>query len=863
MSKRTGRFFSPYKWGSNIGRLVAAGVVVVAVVFGVAGYTQTLSLTSLAEDVAATLSQQCKSYDKLVVADRTKSLFRLTDIVRDLSEHLGEDGKPVTDEYLEQLVDNERITGVAVLGKNEKLEASGYTRSFEGQNWVERAFGSSIEDVANHPAKVFTQRVKAGDNYYDICAAARTDKPGVVIGFYKQPAGLIAAMESDLASLLTGLRLEREGEYAIVQDGEFRAASDASFADKVAEDNSIRTSLDQVENDDKLHYVTTSSASYWVYRSACGEYDLYVYYPFWSLISGTLLATGAVSVIILLLCLGYSAIRSRALFQNQQKLEESNRELTETVDMLKSLESIFFTLFRVDLANNKYETIYLAPWLEDLIEFEGAYTELRELFISELVVPQYRSVLEERLASKNIKEKLGQGVISDVKKSFYVDYRAIRNGQRRWCRVTVTAVDYASDGSPSHALVLLQDVNEEKAKEVSYQEQILQESHAAKVANEAKSEFLRRISHDVRTPINGIKGYVELAERHPDDKELQQRCRENEMVAIDALMTLVNSVLDMVKLEGREVSLVPLPFNLEKLLGDVTTVLQPQAETMGVTCSVNIEDSELNKHLIGSVRHVEQVMMNLMSNGIKYGKAGGYVHLNVRLVECADDKALYEFVCEDDGIGMSEEFQERMYELFTQEDTGARTVYGGSGLGLSIVKKLVDAMDGSIEVSSKKGVGTTFTVCLGFDVDEEAHQKKTARRSHVDALRGRSVLLVEDNELNMEISAFLLEDCGAMVTKAWDGREAVDAFGASQPGEFDLIITDVMMPVMDGLEEARQIRALDREDARSIPIIAVSANAFSEDARAGYDAGVDAYIAKPIDTEKILRAADKLLAARG
>lgn len=860
MSKKISRLLSAQRWGSSVARLVVAGIVVVALVFAGAGYVQSKSLESLAEDVTGTLKQQCISYDKLVSTDRTKSLFRLTDIVRDLTDHLGKEGAPVTDKYLESYVDGLRISGVSVLDKDLKLEAAGYTRHFKDGDWMGSALGSNIADIVKHPAKVFTQRVAVGGDYYDVCAVARKDKTGIVIGFYKQPTGLVADMESDLASLLSGLRLEREGEYAIVEDGVLRASSDESLEDLDGQDESMLTAFAQMKNDGKLELVHAQNGTYWGYRSACGNYDLYIYYPFATLFLGSLLATGVVSVVILLLCLGYSAIRSRGFYQNQRRLEKSNRELTEMVDTLKSLESIFFTLFRIDLANNRYETIYLAPWLEGAIKREGIYTDLRQLFLNGFIVPEHREMMDEQMSRENIKAKLSQKAISDVRRSFYVDYQAIRGGQRRWCRVTATVVDYDKSGYPSHVLVLLQDVDEEKAKETAYQERILQESHAAKVANEAKNEFLRRISHDIRTPINGIKGYVQLAERHPEDTELQQHCRDNEMVAIDALMSLVNSVLDMVKLEGREVSLVDAPFDLQKLLEDTATVLQPQASSLGITCSVDVEDNELNSRLIGSSRHVSQVLMNLLGNGIKYGRRGGYVRMTSRLVERTGSKATYEFVCEDNGIGMSEEFQGRMFEPFTQEDAGARTVYDGSGLGLSIVRKLVEAMDGSIEVSSQKNVGTTFKVRLPFGIDEKARREKTLDNSHADALQGRNVLLVEDNELNMEIAAYLLEDCGAQVTKAWNGKEAVDIFAASAPGEFDLIITDVLMPVMDGLEEVRRIRALERPDARTIPIVAASANAFSEDAQASHEAGIDAYVAKPIDTAKMLRVVGELLA---
>lgn len=846
-------------WRGSVIKAFVLGVVVFLVAFLVSGHVQAKNMGNLAEDVTATLKQQCASYDKLVVADRTKSLFRLTDTMKELSTRFAEDPGIVDDKYLEKCVDGLRISGISLLDEDLKLEASGYTRPFREKDWEKSSLAKSILDIVSHPSKIFAERIEQDGNYYDVCAVARKDAPGIVVGYYRQPTGLVADMKGDLESLLTGLQLERGGNYAIVEGDEVRAASDVALKGATSASNEKLSMLLSVEKDRQLHFVNTAQPALWGYHSEFDGYDLCVYYPVSALVTSALSASGVVTALYLVLCFALFGVRGKAMYRNQEELEAANRDLTETVEMLKSLETIFFALFRVDLRNGSYETIYLAPWLEGKIGHTGEYAKLRKLFIDAMVMPEYQGLLESKMSDKAIRESLSQDKLNDVRRSFYIDYRAIRGDERRWCRVTVTVVDYDEEGFPSHVLVLLQDVDKEKAKEAAYQTRILEEAHQARVANNAKSEFLRRISHDIRTPINGIKGYIDMSDRHPEDIELRRRCRSNVMTSLDTLMSLVNSVLDMSKLEGNAVSLENKQFKLTPLLGEIGMMLAPQAQARGMRCELDVQEDPDDVSLVGSPRHITQIFMNLMNNAIKYGKDGGYVRLTAKRTLLTDELAAYEFVCEDNGIGMSEEFQERLFEPFTQETNSARTIYEGSGLGLSIVKKLVEAMGGTIVCESKKGVGTTFAVNLSFGVEQKTTPSENEELSDEEALVGKRILLAEDNELNMDISAALLKDFGAEVSMAWNGLEAVKLFEKSPVGHFDLVLLDIMMPEMNGLEAARAIRALDRPDAKSVPMSAMSANAFLDDIEASLNAGMNAHIAKPVDAKELLSTAAGLL----
>ena len=398
-------------------------------------------------------------------------------------------------------------------------------------------------------------------------------------------------------------------------------------------------------------------------------------------------------------------------------------------------------------------------------------------------------------------------------------------------------------------------------REQEYQKTLKAAALKAERANHAKTEFLQRMSHDIRTPINGIRGMVEIGDRCPEDMARQADCRKKIWEASTLLLELVNEVLDMGKLESGEVVLESVPFDLPELMHEVIDVLEKQAAERGIV--LHREYGGLpHPRLVGSPLHVKRLLMNVLSNAIKYNRDKGRVMLDCFELSCTGDKVQICFVCMDTGIGMSEEFQKRMFEPFTQENAGARPVYGGTGLGMSITKSLVDKMGGTIGVESKQGVGTTYTITLPFTIDNTATEEPEQQQTDLTVLRGRRVLLAEDNALNMEIVEFLLNDVGIKATKAADGQQAVEAFAASPVGGFDAILMDVMMPVRDGYEATRAIRAMDRPDAKTIPIFAMTANAFAEDRLKALQAGMNEHLPKPIDPDTLYRLLAKYLTER-
>ncbi len=395
----------------------------------------------------------------------------------------------------------------------------------------------------------------------------------------------------------------------------------------------------------------------------------------------------------------------------------------------------------------------------------------------------------------------------------------------------------------------LGEITEIVLQEKKYKEDLENAVLEAQMANAAKSSFLARMSHDIRTPLNGIIGVIEMNERHADDLKLLQENRTKAKIAANHLLSLINDVLDMSKLEDGTVELAHEAFDLRKQHGEILTVMELRA----MEKNVEIENcSELNQvdypYVFGSPLHVRQIFVNIIGNAIKYNKPGGKVSCWCREELIDETHVLQKVFVKDTGIGMSREYLEHLFEPFSQEHSDARSIYEGTGLGMAIVKALVEKMGGTIEVESTLGEGSFFTVSIPFEIAEEKDVvKEEVVEPEEDLVKGTKILLAEDNLLNLEIATAILEDSGAIVTSAENGEEALAAFSEHPEGTFDIILMDVMMPKMNGLDATRAIRGLDRPDAKTIPIFAMTANAFAEDVQSCMEAGMNEHIAKPLD----------------
>ncbi len=528
--------------------------------------------------------------------------------------------------------------------------------------------------------------------------------------------------------------------------------------------------------------------------------------------------------------------------QNDVKRMEEERQLEHQVQMYAVAMGVEYPLaVEIDYRNNRYQMIGYTAAADKPVEDAGN--------LDALICERAGSIPDEKQAGAFASLFEKDRVISAFRNGkTEISLRHKQNGDDgavHWMETKVICTECTEDAV--HGIMLAKSIDDEVRNEHLRLE--------AQKANRTKSRFLLRMSHDIRTPLNGIVGMLDIAEQHPEDAGIQADCRKKERESAQTLLEIVNEVLDMSKLESGKIVLEHVPFDLIEVSKGGRTMLRSQIDSRGIQIIREEYDVPFCR-LVGSPAHLRRIVMNIMSNAVKYNKDNGKIYLSLKTVPLDENRATVEFRCRDTGYGMSPEFASHIFEPFTQEEDSARSRYGGTGLGMSITRNLTERMGGTITVESRQGEGTTFEVKIPFEIDRSEPEEQTAEsgaESEVPSLRGMKLLLAEDNELNMEIAEFLLKEAGAEVIRSADGKEAVEAFAKSAPGEIDAILMDIMMPVMNGHEATRAIRAMDRPDAAKIPIIAMTASAFAEDRIAARDAGMNEHLAKPLDTKLVLR----------
>ncbi len=540
-------------------------------------------------------------------------------------------------------------------------------------------------------------------------------------------------------------------------------------------------------------------------------------------------------------------IDRRRLIASYQQLEEALKAQEKHSEIVTALSTIYTTIFLLDLETKRYEIIESVSLMHASVPRRGGTDDAMDHILNAFMAPDMREEMRAFLDLNTLSDRLADT------NTIMTEYRS---PEGRWFQARFVVKKRDANGRAIEALYAARDFTAEKQRELELRDQLAAAAEEARRANLSKTQFLRRMSHDIRTPLNGIIGMMHISERYANDPEKLAESKEKILHSADYLLDLVNNVLDISKLESGALELENKPFNLGTLLLKTLPIVETNAADNGLTFIGGAEASHLVHYkLIGSPLHLNRVLMNLASNAVKYNRPGGTITLSCVETSSDQDTATYRFTCADTGLGMSREFQARAFEPFSQEGKETTTSFAGSGLGLSIVKDIVELMGGTIELESEEGVGTTITIVLTFVIDHDASEGADApEQTCAASLAGKRALLVEDNDLNREIARIMLEDQGLAVTEATNGRMALDAFEASKPNEFDYIFMDVMMPVMDGLEATRRIRALNRPDAQRIPIIAMTANAFAEDRRACMKAGMNAHIGKPIEGKALIEA---------
>ena len=549
--------------------------------------------------------------------------------------------------------------------------------------------------------------------------------------------------------------------------------------------------------------------------------------------------------------MGYRYVDDIVAEQEKQRkrLEDALAEAKLNNEIINSISKIYSFIYRCDLELGIYEEISAR---EEMHHYTGKHGYIKDLFGNgsfPLVDDEYREKIINFFDVSTLADRLQNT------ETISMEYKT-KNGTWNIGRFIVKKRD--KDGRATSIIYAAGSIDEQKKREIEYQEKMLAAAEDAKRANMVKTDFLRRMSHDIRTPINGIRGMIKIANHFPEDPIKLKECRDKVYEASGFLLDLVNSILDMNKLESGKVSLEHKQFDLYDIFRETDNIVCMPSEEKHIVFEKKGLFIE-HRYLIGSPLHFRQILQNIATNAIKYNRDGGTVGCRVDEISFDGTTAVYRFECSDTGIGMSEEFLKHVFEPFAQENDNARTAYMGTGLGLAITKQLVELMGGTIKVESKRGIGSKFIFTLPFEVDKNykagiVEEKIQSENISFDGVR---VLLAEDNELNKEIAEFMLENAGIKVISAHDGEEAVEIFGKSEPNSIDVILMDIMMPVMDGLTATKHIRSMDRADAKTIPIFAMTANAFHEDRDESLKSGMNEHLTKPLDEIELFNAIRK------
>lgn len=530
----------------------------------------------------------------------------------------------------------------------------------------------------------------------------------------------------------------------------------------------------------------------------------------------------------------------------QEQLQKALDEAKLSNEIIEAIAKSYQYISRIDIAKD---------WFEEIANRDAEnmnYKKSGEVFSGNRNVCKKLVAEEYQEAFLKFTDITTLPVRMKNEETIVMEYQ-MKDGN--WHKLRFIEKKRDKDGNLTHVLCAIRSISDVKKKE----QELLQQVAEARKDAALKSRFLSNMSHDIRIPINGIIGMTELADRYPDNPEIQKKCREKLLESARHLVSMVNDILDMNKLETEQFVENDIPFNLAAVLNRVNTDQQMQAGKKKIDYVVDWKKSEMNHmYLMGNPVYIEKLLTVITDNAVKFTKPGGNVSVWCREISEDDERAFYEFGCSDNGIGMSEEFAGHAFEMFSQENKTSRTQYEGTGLGLAIAKKITERLGGTIEIKSKKNYGTTVTMTIPFKTGVQNLMQYTENvntESTEDIpLEGLHALIAEDNELNLEIAKLMLEEKGICVECAADGKEAVAKFEESEPGYYDVIFMDIMMPYMNGWDATRKIRTLQRPDADKIPIIAMSANAFAEDIINSHISGMNWHLTKPIDADKMMTA---------
>ena len=823
-----------------------AGLVLVLLGYSAHTALDKADVRRVAQQTLSSVSGRLQRYENYMANEKSKSLIRLLDKANELSRCLAQETADRSG-FLADYVHQQRLTGVILLDGQVHMETRFPEDPILISSLDQSIVRTQVETVAQYPKKAYLTRLTTPGGTFDFAAVARQDGPGAVVAYVRKETDEFSEDDISLDTMFEGDNYNLEG-VVVVSNGTSILASNVSDLQGTPSDQFLAYFDHQLTPDRSgLIHLSYQGKDWYGARTSSGSYRLYAFFPASAVFATRTGALGYTLAAYILLLTVFTVLRHRSSRATLRQLEKQYRTIS-------AVSSIYSSCFLFSLDGRSVEVIRAQEDMRPQLDQLTRPQQVVDLLVQKHVTPAYRQSFRAFTDLSSVERRLtGASSLSCP----------FEDLSGRWMSAVLIPQEYDDGGGIQSVLLLLRDMTAEKRRELDYQEQLRQAAQQAERANLAKTDFLRRMSHDVRTPINGIRGMVAISRHYAGDEAKQEECRENILSASGFLLDLVNDVLDMNKLESGSIQLEERPFSLSEVIDSVLSIVQVRAGERGVALHREVMDV-VHDRLIGSPLHLRQILLNISSNAVKYNHPGGSVAISCRELPPADPAVrgpvTFTFTCADTGVGMSQEFQTRAFEPFAQEDTTVHSTYSGTGLGLPIAKELVEHIGGSISFVSQQGKGTTFTIVLPFLPDpDSAAPAAPVPVEELPSIAGARVLLAEDNDMNREITRFVLEKQGVQVVEALDGRQAVEAFAQSAPGSFDVVLMDVMMPVMDGLEATRRIRSMDRPDAKTVPIFALTANAFVDDQVRSRKAGMNEHLPKPLDAPKLILLIRKYL----
>lgn len=820
--------------------------------------TDRKDIANVADETINFMESMCQRYDsysKGQYASTLKGIFDKAEGLRELTTEKSLEN----DTFLLKFAKAQSLTGILVTDTN--LKAVGQA-DINGKNafqiWREFISESNKKDILTNKKKTFSGTTVIKNNSYDVVIVSRKDKDGLILCYADNTAASTDIYEVSMEKTLTNNTFHKNPKIVVTDGTDIIATNTEALNGKSLTVEAPITDTNGARwKDGSLIHLRWKGQSWYGKRQVYGKYIIYVFYPDSEVFTNMLPVVTTAIAVYALLCLFVEVFRYNA---DKKHFEEERKQL----NTIRAVSTLYIATSVLHLKERTFEGISVPERSQKILDETKDADEVGRLLAERIIMPEHQKAYMEFLNFDTIPERIkGKVSLSDI----FMDVDGV------WFATYLLPMEYDTSGNVTEVLFLSRNINDYKQNEEQYKEKLRKTAREAELASAAKTSFLQRMSHDIRTPINGIKGMASIAGKSLDKPERAKECIDKIIVSADYLYELLDDILRMSKLETGEIFFEEKAFDMQEVLEETNAFIAERAKEKQIDFTCEIKNI-VHTHVIGSPLHFRQVLQNVMSNAVKFNRIGGQIKVSCREVSEIEGQVKFEFVCEDTGIGISQEFQESIFDLFAQEKDSARTDYEGSGLGLPIVKDLLDKGGGTITFHSEKGKGSTFIITVPLKIneefreeDEQVYLKNKEKESNKTSerltditkysIKGVRILLVEDNAINMEIAECMLEEKEAVITEAHNGKEAVEIFASSQEYAFDVILMDIMMPEMNGLEATKMIRSMERADAADIPIFAMTANAFMEDIRKCHEAGMNEHFAKPLDMKKMVRTIHK------